>query len=121
MERYEWPGNVRELVHTMESILAVAGEAPIIYPKHLPAEIRVNLLQKSLSPKENLIATEETASRLTDILTCRRDADLHYLKTLIAQTSGNVHEMVRISGLSRAQIYNLMKTHGLNRQASSKG
>ncbi|MCE5263076.1 MAG: sigma 54-interacting transcriptional regulator, partial [Deltaproteobacteria bacterium] len=117
MGQYGWPGNVRELVHTMESILTVAGEVPIIYPKHLPAEIRVNLLRKSLSPKDDL--AETPAAGLTDILTCRREADQRYLKTLIAETGGDVHEMVRISGLSRAQIYNLMKAHGLNRQASS--
>jgi two-component system, NtrC family, response regulator len=118
MGRYGWPGNVRELVHTLESILAVAGGDPIIYPKHLPAEIRVKLLQDVLGSKDAPVMTED-AARLSDILTCRRAADYHYLKTLIAKTGGDVQEMVRVSGLSRAQIYNLMKVHGLNRQVSS--
>jgi two-component system, NtrC family, response regulator len=118
MGRYGWPGNVRELVHTLESILAVAGGDPIIYPKHLPAEIRVKLLQDVLGSKDAPVMTED-AARLSDILTCRRAADYHYLKTLIAKTGGDVQEMVRVSGLSRAQIYNLMKVHGLNRQAYS--
>lgn len=116
--QYGWPGNVRELVHAMESTLAVAGQDPIVYPKHLPAEIRVHLIRQSLAPKEDPGAAEEAAG-LTDIMTCRQAADRRYLKTLITQTGGNVRQMVRISGLSRAQIYNLMKAHGLTRQASS--
>jgi two-component system, NtrC family, response regulator len=118
MGRYGWPGNVRELVHTLESILAVAGQDPIIYPKHLPAEIRVNLFRKSLSPKDDPPGMEEAAG-LSDILTCRRAADYHYMKTLIAQSGGSIKQMMLISGLSRAQIYNLMKIHGLNRRTSS--
>jgi two-component system, NtrC family, response regulator len=118
MGRYGWPGNVRELVHTMESILAVAGQDPIIYPKHLPAEIRVNLLRESLSPKDAPSPAKDAAG-LPDILACRRDADRRYLEALIKQTGGDLQEMVRISGLSRAQIYNLLKVHGLHRQATS--
>jgi two-component system NtrC family response regulator len=115
MGRYGWPGNVRELVHALESILAVAGQDPIIYPKHLPAEIRVSLLKESLSQKDDLFRAED-AAELPDILNHRQSADRRYLEALIKKTAGNVQEMVRISGLSRAQIYNLLKTHGLNRQ-----
>jgi len=118
MGRYGWPGNVRELVHTMESILAVAGQDPIIYPKHLPAEMRVNLLKEGLSSREALSPVEDVAG-LPDILNHRQSADRRYLEALIAQTRGNVQEMVSVSGLSRAQIYNLLKTHGLSRRASS--
>jgi two-component system NtrC family response regulator len=122
MNRHDWPGNVRELVHTMESILAVAAADPILYPKHLPVEIRVKLLQESLVPPKSAEApagAPAEASPLADILSSRQASDRRYLSSLIAQTGGKVQEMIRVSGLSRAQLYNLMKAHGLNRQSSS--
>ncbi len=119
MGQYSWPGNVRELVHTMESIVAIAGSHPIIYPKHMPAEIRVKLLKQRISPKEAAPLDEEGSGELPEIAASRQAADRHYLEALISQTRGDIHEMVRVSGLSRTQIYSLLKSHGLNRRASS--
>ncbi len=120
MGQYSWPGNVRELIHTMESIVAVAGPHPIIYPKHLPAEIRVRLLKQRIAPREAAPPAEEEGSGgLPDIAASRQAADRRYLEALIARTGGDIPEMVRVSGLSRAQIYSLLKSHGLSRRASS--
>ncbi|MCE5281079.1 MAG: sigma-54 dependent transcriptional regulator [Deltaproteobacteria bacterium] len=118
MGQYSWPGNVRELVHTLESIVAIAGPHPIIYPKHLPAELRVKLLKQRISPKEAAPPAEEGSGRLPDIAASRQAADRRYLEALIVRTRGDIREMVRVSGLSRAQIYSLLKSHGLNRRAS---
>ncbi|RPJ00353.1 MAG: sigma-54-dependent Fis family transcriptional regulator, partial [Deltaproteobacteria bacterium] len=40
---YEWPGNVRELFQALESALAAAQQDPVLFPKHLPTNIRVKL------------------------------------------------------------------------------
>lgn len=119
MAHYEWPGNVRELIHTLESIIAVAGQEPIIYPKHLPAEIRVHLAHERLALKRGAPPATEEPGELPDILTSRRLSDERYLKALLVKTGGKIQEMVRVSGLSRARIYNLLKVHELSRQASS--
>jgi two-component system NtrC family response regulator len=38
---YDWPGNVRELVNTLEHVITNAADDPILFPKHLPAPIRI--------------------------------------------------------------------------------
>ncbi len=50
LQQHDWPGNVRELAQTMERALLAAGPAPMLYPAHLPADLRVKAVQSSLSP-----------------------------------------------------------------------
>ena len=38
---YDWPGNVRELVNALDTAISLAAGAPTLYPKHLPAGIRL--------------------------------------------------------------------------------
>jgi two-component system NtrC family response regulator len=117
MGQYGWPGNVRELVHVMERTLTVAGKDPILYPKHLPPEVRAKLFR---APGRREIATvQDNAAELPDIQTFRRDADRRYFRSLIARTGGDLREIVRISGLSRAQVYNQLKVHGLDRRSGN--
>ena len=42
---YDWPGNVRELFHALEGAFAVARQDPILYPHHLPSELRIQILR----------------------------------------------------------------------------
>ena len=59
LQAYNWPGNVRELVNTLEGALAVAGEDPILFSKHLPVHIRVHLARKSVDEsKQNTPSSE---------------------------------------------------------------
>lgn len=46
LESYPWPGNIRELSNIIESSVIEAGRDPIIYPKHLPSQMRVSFLEK---------------------------------------------------------------------------
>jgi two-component system NtrC family response regulator len=43
LARYDWPGNVRELVNALERAISAAREEPILFPKHLPTYIRVQV------------------------------------------------------------------------------
>ena len=47
---YRWPGNIRELINTMERSIAASGEAPTLYPQHLPIYMRVEIAKSSLAP-----------------------------------------------------------------------
>ncbi len=113
--QYAWPGNIRELIRVMERALVMASRDPIIYPKHLPSEIRVNPLRGTEDREVGEI--QEHVPELLDIRAYRRDADRRYFRNLIRRTGGAMQEMVRISGLSQAQLYNQLKAHGLNRQS----
>ena len=48
---YDWPGNVRELVHALESAVVEAGADRLLYPRHLPAEMRARMARRSIVPE----------------------------------------------------------------------
>ena len=43
MTEYKWPGNVRELIQSLEKALLAAKDEPILFPKHLPTYIRIQV------------------------------------------------------------------------------
>ncbi len=42
LEVYDWPGNIRELINVLEGALLSAADAPTIFARHLPTQIRVS-------------------------------------------------------------------------------
>ncbi len=52
LQQHDWPGNIRELTQTMERALLAAGPAPMLYPAHLPAELRVKAAKRALRTSE---------------------------------------------------------------------
>ena len=125
---YNWPGNVRELINILEVTLNNALHEPIIYPRHLPEDIRIHWLKSSVGKKEVPFEIEEKETRVTDteydqalpIFKEYRDqilvrAEQDYLQRLIRQTRGNIKEACKLSGLSRTHLYILMKKHSISR------
>ena len=125
---YNWPGNVRELINTLEVTLNNALHEPIIYPRHLPEDIRIHWLKSSVGKKEAPLEIEEEETRVTDteydqalpVFKEYRDqilarAEQDYLQRLIRQTRGNIKEACKLSGLSRTHLYILMKKHSISR------
>jgi two-component system NtrC family response regulator len=113
---YSWPGNVRELVHTLERVLAVTRDETILYPQHLPTDIRVKLARASLTrkkPSTSLGFTFDVASGYPKFADYRKTVDEEYLRGLMSLTGSNIKEACTISGLSRSHLYALLKDHGL--------
>ena len=48
---YKWPGNVRELIQALEKALLSAKDEPILFPKHLPTYIRIQVARNSFPKK----------------------------------------------------------------------
>lgn len=111
---YQWPGNVRELQQTMEQVFANAVHHPTLFPNHLPAHIRVC---KTLAGMKPAISTEPPAKSISSPVelvaykTFKANNEVAYLVNLAAITNGNIKEMCRISGLSRARLYQLLSLH----------
>ncbi|HQN20291.1 MAG TPA: sigma-54 dependent transcriptional regulator, partial [Syntrophobacteraceae bacterium] len=120
---YDWPGNVRELVHTMESSLIAARSEPILYPDHLPVHVRIQVARTSIAraapnaagPREVV----EFCCRLPTMQDSREaavaDAERNYLQRLMYLTGTNIKEACKMAGLSRSQLYALLKKHGITR------
>ena len=115
---YDWPGNVRELVNTLDQVLAEAGQDATLFPKNLPARIRVKMARSAISGKPPA-TNDNTLSRITkDLpkLQILRDeaiarVEKQYLTELMAVTGENIKKACDISGLSRSRLYELIKKY----------
>jgi two-component system NtrC family response regulator len=117
---FGWPGNVRELFNVIDSVLADASDEPILFAKHLPPAIRANAIKHRLtetrlpnvSATANISKTQPTGEPGEPILPFKEyldSAKARYLDRLLDQSGGNVGEACRLSGLSRAYLYQLIQ------------
>jgi two-component system NtrC family response regulator len=126
---YHWPGNVRELKNTLEKAIIADPGNPVLYPIHLPPEIRLCRIRTMVSQKyEQTPASCGPASEagpeqivfpqtLPPFKEYRRqltaDIEKHYLQRLLQETAGDIAKACGVSGLSRSRLYDLLKAHGL--------
>jgi two-component system, NtrC family, response regulator AtoC len=61
LRSYDWPGNVRELRNVLERAFLIGG-TPIIFPEHLPAEIRGGGAGRGASAADRSFATTAPAT-----------------------------------------------------------
>ena len=119
---YKWPGNVRELIQALEKALLAAKDEPILYPKHLPTHIRIQVARngvhkKSLNQDKPGINNNTVPSTPPKLKELRRvvlsEAEQRYFKELLSFVGGNIDEACRVSGLSRSRLYTLLKKYRL--------
>jgi len=120
LKDYEWPGNVRELINTIEQSLVVAFDEPTLYVRHLPEDIRINLVKRSLVRKE---AKRSDPARPLETWKLRREKmaaqeERRYLEELMEAAHGDIPKACQISGLSRARLYSLFKSHKFERKGN---
>jgi two-component system NtrC family response regulator len=119
---YSWPGNVRELVNTLERTIAAARFELILFPKHLPIHLRIEVTKTTMkreAPSHQ--AAEQSGSFILPHLHELRDSiysntEKQYLHELMVQTGNNVAEACRVSGLSPSRFYALLKKQGIQLQ-----
>jgi two-component system, NtrC family, response regulator len=117
---YTWPGNVRELINALERALVNGRQEPVLFPKHLPVHIRVQVARSSVGEKGKpdnpepapFVPAFPTIKELRDKALAQ--AEQKYLKDLISLTRGNIKEACRVSGLSRSRLYLLLKRYTIS-------
>lgn len=119
---YRWPGNVRELVNVIERAISAAHHEQILFPKHLPIQLRIDVTQSALKremspPDETELVQEQNLPPLHDF----RDAlyskaEKQYLHDLMALSGNDMDKACGISGLSVSRLYALLKLHGISHQ-----
>ncbi|QJB57378.1 sigma-54 dependent transcriptional regulator [Pseudodesulfovibrio sp. zrk46] len=134
LTNYDWPGNIRELVQTLERTIMRAMAEAVLYPEHLPVDIRAKAVRRSLSGHEGggvvdeFVPSVPGAQDFCDALLegevppfksyrkeCLAEVEVRYLKRLLAQTQGSIKDACRLSGLSRTRLYVLMKEHNISK------
>jgi two-component system NtrC family response regulator len=120
--QYSWPGNVRELIHAVERALSAGRHEPVLFPKHLPTYIRVDIARASVEKEAAAKASPRAGgapsqglSRLQDVREVAiAEVEEQYLRELVSATGGNIKEACQLSGLSRSRLYALLKKYDLS-------
>lgn len=105
---HDWPGNVRELLNTIESSFNEAVNSPVLYPNHLPTELRIKIKSASLL---NSGLKRDAFPELAPLL---EKIKKEYLQNLMKHTGGDIKTACRISGLSRSSLYDQLKRFNIN-------
>ncbi len=130
LTNYDWPGNIRELVQTLERTIMRAMDEDVLYPEHLPVDIRAKAVRRSVGgagedsvgqgiSEAGDFCVELLASGVPEFKGYRKQcldhAEQQYLEKLLLEAQGSIKEACRLSGLSRTRLYVLMKEHGVSR------
>lgn len=128
LQSYSWPGNVRELVHAMEDAISRAGSEPILFSKHLPANIRIQTAKTSL--ESEIASSDEPRAPVHEAMeqpdgrpptygelreTVLAEAEKKYFTHLLRYTGGDIKEACRFAKLGRTRLYDLLKKHNISR------
>lgn len=123
LQEYKWPGNVRELFNALQSALAAAQDESILYPTHLPVDIRAKVARSSLRGKDSPTAKtghsqearHEVPSSYKDFRSkLLEDGEREYFQQVISHAGGNVSDACRISGLSKSRLYYFLQKYDLH-------
>jgi len=116
---YKWPGNVRELIQALEKALLSAKDEPMLFPKHLPTYIRIQVARNFFPQKPASRGKPEISSIVPKVPPKLKEirkaavsgAEQQYLKDLISFVGGDNGKACRISGLSRSRFYTLLRKY----------
>ncbi len=106
LEQYDWPGNIRELHQTMEHVFAETAGVPTLFSVHLPQELRVLLARATVQQQSSNCPSSPTLPLWKDF---RQQTETDYIKKLMRLSSHNIQKASKISGLSKARLYQLLE------------
>lgn len=119
--KYSWPGNVRELLSAIDAAVTNAMGENTLHPTHLPLDIRAKIAGSSLK-KGDTVEPQQVSGPVIDssafagnFFQYRDEAEKRYFNELLSRTQGSISEACTESGLSRAQLYRLLKKHEIRK------
>jgi two-component system NtrC family response regulator len=121
LNAYAWPGNVRELFHALDRVFATAIDSPTFHTKHLPEEIRINLAKSNIISGKTVHKNKKGMTRDVTLPSWKKyknESEYNYLQQLLVVANHDVTEACRMSGLSRARLYQLISKHSLQSTSS---
>ena len=125
LQEYDWPGNVRELVNLMENIIVRAQYDPTLYPKHLPPEIRIRIingkrqdaLAEDAEPARQPGAPDPEEVALAPFDEYKKYTEYRYFRTLMLSADGDIHRACEMSQLGKQSLYRYLRIHGIPTRA----
>jgi len=116
---YRWPGNVRELVNVLDRAISAAHFEQILFPKHLPIQLRIDVTQSTI--RKEPLQSDEPGHYYEENLPLLHDfresvyakAEKQYLNDLMDLSGSDMGKACSVSGLSQSRLYALLKQHGI--------
>ncbi|WP_027186403.1 sigma-54-dependent transcriptional regulator [Desulfovibrio inopinatus] len=118
---YTWPGNIRELVNIIQVSIANADDESVIYPHHLPLELKTYYFRKRFSSSVGLyddqgIGLGRVEGQIPTLKQFRQEAynqlEEKYLDNLLSRSAGQVRQACQLAGISRSRLYQLLTKYG---------
>jgi len=111
----------------LERALVAAQHEPVLFPKHLPSHIRIQVARasvgKALEAKEQKGEPATSFKEFPKLQDLREsaivEAEQQYLKELMSVTGGNIKKACGMSGISRSRFYALLKKYRISKLNSS--
>lgn len=100
LKQYGWPGNLRELKNLIQRLL-ILGKTP---------EVNEEEISLALNQTAHQFFSSAHIDTSVDLRTAKERFEASYLKQLLRETSGNVSEAAKRSGVERTHLYRKLKT-----------
>jgi DNA-binding NtrC family response regulator len=120
---HDYPGNERELLHILERAVLVDTDGQI-GDEDLPEAVVTRSLAASSFAIAHGDSARDQAGRITSAIPLRvarreemRRFEKAYLESLLAATGGRIGESSRRAGINERSLYELMRRHGLAKEA----
>jgi len=109
LSQYAFPGNVREFAHAIEHAVVLAGGGEIDV-EHLPAGITGTLDGTTSSPGGNL----------RSLSAAMKEFEHEYLLRALAQSNGKKMKAAEILGISRKNLWEKLRLHGIAAESEAE-
>jgi len=107
---YPWPGNVRELENRMKRAVILA-QSPVLYPEDLFGDKQD--LGAPEPHREIAVPFLGPGGKMLPFKEAKEAFERDYLTQLLTRSRGNVSAAARVAGRYRADLYHLLRKHGV--------
>ena len=126
MQEYPWPGNVRELQNRIEHALAVSHggriTAKALFPEldfgfesaNEPTFVPTTDANPDEPGSDDASMASAPAGQLPTFGEAKIDFERTYLERVLTLARGNIAKAARLASKSRAEVYGLLRKHGLD-------
>jgi len=103
LRQHTWPGNLKELKNLIQRLLILGHD-----------EVSDEEVKELLNKSQNTLSASEVVDTNEPLKVAKEQFEARYLSQLLRETSGNVSETAKRSGVDRTNLYRKLKSLGID-------